>query len=263
MASGIHETAIVDPAAEIGCDVQVGPYSIVESGVVIGDGCVIGPHVLVATKTRLGSGCRVFKGASVGTIPQDLKFMGEETVLTVGDNTIIREFCTLNRGTKANWATVIGSNCALLAYCHVAHDCVLGDNVVASNGLAMAGHVKVGDNVTMGGGVSIHQFARVGEHAFIGANITILKDVIPFALCGGEQHNPRIVGINKVGLERKGFDADRRAKIKKIYRILFRDGFVMEKSLCTVEERFPDDDDARKIVAFVRDSGRGIYRMVT
>ncbi len=261
MSAQIHPTAVVHPKASLGVNVTVGPYAVIEDNVVIGDATSIGSHAVIAWGTRMGRSCRIFNGASVGTIPQDLKFAGEETTLEMGDNVIVREFCTLNRGTKAAGKTVVGSNCALLAYCHVAHDCILGEGVVASNGLALAGHVEVGDYVTFGGFVTVHQFSRIGCHAFIQANSRILKDVVPFAMCGGDPGDPRIAGINKVGLERRGFDEERRSGLKRAYKLLFRQGLTVEQALPALHEQFGDNPDVRLLADFVAASQRGILRM--
>lgn len=262
MASSIHPTAIVDSGATIGENVTIGPYVVVENNVFIGDGCEIGSHALIAYGTTLGKSCRIFHGASVGTIPQDLKYKGEVTTLAIGDNTIIREFCTINRGTKARGETVIGKNCALLAYCHVAHDCVLGDKVVMSNNAVLGGHIEVGNYVVIGGLVGIHQFCRIGDYAFIGARGLVLKDIIPFSLCAaGPSNKERIVGINKVGLERNGFDSERRAKIKRAYKILFRDGLAVKEALVKLSDVFQEDEDIQKIINFIQESDRGIYNM--
>lgn len=262
MAADIHSSVIIDHNAQIGENVKIGPYSVIDGDVIIGDNTEIGPHVLIASGSRIGCGCRIFKGASIGTIPQDLKFKDEYTTLIIGDNTIVREFCTLNRGTSASGRTVIGSNCAFLAYCHVAHDCVIGDNVVVSNSLAMGGHVVVGSNVGIGGIVAIHQFCRIGDHSFIaGGGMRIIKDVVPFAMVGGDPGDPRIFGINKVGLERRGFDSDRRLKIKRAFRIIFREGHTVENAVKELTDRYSNDDDIEKIVGFLKESQRGIIRM--
>ena len=262
MSSTIHPTAVIDSNAYIGERVTIGPFAVIENNVTIGDNCEIGSHVLVANGTTLGKSCKIFHGASIGTIPQDLKYKGEDTVLIIGDNTIIREFCTINRGTIANGKTVIGNNCALLAYCHIAHDCILGDNIVISNSLQMAGHIEVGDYVNIGGVVAMHQFCRIGDHAFIGARSLILKDVIPFALlAAGASGKERILGINKVGLERRGFDSERRAKIKRAFKILYRDGLEVREALIELVKEFPDDGDVIKIITFIEKSERGIYNM--
>jgi UDP-N-acetylglucosamine acyltransferase len=261
MSVKIHPTAIIDPAAKLGVDVVVGPYAVIEANVEIGDRTAIGSHAMVAWGTRMGAGCRIFNSASVGTIPQDLKFAGEETTLEIGDNTMIREFCTINRGTVAAGKTVIGSNCTLLAYCHVAHDCLVGNNVVASNSMTLAGHVTVGNDVTFGGFVGVHQFCRIGDFAFIQSYTRVLRDVITFAMCGGDPAKPRIAGINKVGLERRGYDEARRTKIKRAYKILFRQNLTIEQALPVLSEQFPCDEDIAAILSFIRGSRHGIIRM--
>ncbi|MFP4416458.1 MAG: acyl-ACP--UDP-N-acetylglucosamine O-acyltransferase [Fibrobacterota bacterium] len=261
MAVDIHSTAIVDSSAELDENVSVGPFSIIEANTQIGSGTSIGSHAFIGWGTRLGKNLRIFHGASIGTIPQDLKFAGEETTLHIGDNTIIREFCTLNRGTKEAGVTKIGANCALLAYCHVAHDCIVGDNVIVSNNLAMAGHVHVGNFVGIGGVVAIHQFCRVGDYAFIQAGTRLVKDVLPFAMIGGDPADPKVVGVNTVGLQRRGFDSDRRNRIRRAYRILFKKAETVEDGVRQIEEMYPDDSDIKSIISFVKNSERGIARM--
>jgi UDP-N-acetylglucosamine acyltransferase len=255
----IHATAIIDPKAEIASGVSIGPYTVIESDVIVGEGTEIGPHVLLASGARIGSNCRIFKGASIGTEPQDLKFGGEKTLLKIGDNTTVREFCTLNRGTKAHGESSIGSGCLLMAYCHVAHDCIIGNNVVIANSLAMAGHVTIGNNVNLAGVVSIHQFCRVGDYAFVGATCYVNMDIVPYALVGATPL--RITGLNKVGLERRGFDEARRDRIKKAYRILFRDGNKLDDAIGLLETTFAGDSDVDLLVDFVKKSERGIARM--
>ncbi len=260
MAVNIHPTAIVDKDAQIDEDVSIGPYAVVESNTRIGRGTTIGSHALIGWGTRLGKNIRIFNGASVGTIPQDLKFEGEETTLFIGDNTIIREFCTINRGTKEAGTTKIGKNCALLAYCHVAHDCFVGDNVIASNSLALAGHARVGNYVGIGGVVAVHQFCRIGDHAFIQAGTRVVKDIIPFSMIGGDPGNPKVVGVNTVGLQRRGFDSDRRSRIKNAYRILFKKSDTVEEGIKEIEKEFPGDTDISLLISFLKESERGIVR---
>ena len=259
MAAMIHPTAIVDRHTQIGDNVAIGAYTVIEGDVVLGDGCEIGPHVMIGEHTRIGKECRLFNGACVGLIPQDLKFRGETTFLRIGDRTTIREFCTLNRGTAASGETVIGSGCLLLAYCHVGHDCVLGDHVVISNNLAMAGHVQVGNHVTIGGLCGFHQFVRIGDYSMIGAFSFVTQDVMPFALTAFDP--VRVVDINKVKLERCNFAPDRVQNIKRAYRILFRQHLELDESIARLDAEFPGSDDIRQIVAFARNSTRGILRM--
>lgn len=258
-SSKIHPTAIIDPGVQIGADVTVGPYTVIEHDVVIGDGCQIGPHVMIGSGTRLGKCCRIFKSASIGLEPQDKKYAGEKTLTIVGDNTVIREFVTVNRGTSASGETRIGANCWIMAYCHVAHDCVLGDDVTISNGLAMAGHVTVGNHVTIGGIVPIHQFTRIGDYAMVASVSRPFTDVVPYALVGADP--TRIAGVNKVGLERRGFSAEQIRSIRQAYKILFRENLNLQDALLKLEEEFAGDADVARIISFVKGSQRGIMRM--
>ena len=259
--ANIHSTAIIDKTADLGANVSVGPYTVIEGDVTIADGCEIGPHVLIASGTRMGSGCRIFKGASIGEEPQDLKFGGEKTELIMGNNNVIREFCTINRGTTATGKTVIGSNCLFMAYCHVAHDCVIGDHFVAANTLNLAGHVTIGNHVGTGGTVAVVQFRHIGDHSFIGAYSLINQDVLPYALVAPDP--VRIAGINKVGLERRGYDSPRRTAIRRAYKILLRSGLSQEAALVQLASEFPANTDIQLIIDFAQNSQRGLLRMAT
>jgi UDP-N-acetylglucosamine acyltransferase len=259
MASKIHATAIIDRNAEIGANVTVGPYAVIEGNVKIGEGTEIGPHAMVGEYTTIGKECRIFYSASIGLIPQDMKFKGEKTVLRIGDRTTIREFCSLNRGTVARGETVIGNDCLLLAYSHVGHDCVLGDHVIASNNLALAGHVEVGNYVTIGGVCAFHQFVRIGDYAMVGAFSYVSQDVVPFALVGSEP--VRIADVNKVKLERNGFSPERIQEIKRAFRVLFRGKLNFEDAIKSLTEEFPANEDITRIVDFAKKSERGILRM--
>jgi UDP-N-acetylglucosamine acyltransferase len=255
----IHPTAIIHSKAIIGDRVSVGPYTVVEEDVEIGDECEIGPHVLLASGTRIGKDCRVFKGASLGTIPQDLKFGGEKTFLIIGQNTTIREFCTMNRGTKATGKTVVGDQCLFMAYSHVAHDCRIGNHVVVTNSSSFAGHVHIGNYVRMAGVASIVQFLSVGDYSFIGAYSLVVKNVVPFAMVAPQPL--RIVGINKVGLERLGFDEERRRVIKRAYKILFRSNLPLDEALSHLESDFSNNPDITSIITLARTSKQGLVGM--
>lgn len=262
MSSGIHSSAIIGENVTIGDGVVINAYAVLEDNITLEDNVSIGSHAYIGANTSIGEGTTIFNGASVGTIPQDLKYKGEETTLVIGKNCIIREFCTINRGTVENGSTVIGDNCALLAYCHVAHDCIIGNNVVISNSLSMAGHVKVGDNVVMGGGVGIHQFCKIGSYAMVGAKSVILKDVVPFSLCAkGEAGVERVVGINKVGLERHGFDEKRRREIKKAFKALFRQNLPIKEAIAELRQEFSENEDVAFLIEFLESSERGLYNM--
>jgi UDP-N-acetylglucosamine acyltransferase len=261
MATKIHPTAIIDQSVQIGQDTVIGPYTVIEADVTIGDRCEIGPHVMIGTGTRIDDDCRVFKGAAIGLEPQDKKYANEKTNTYIGKGTLLREFVTVNRGTTARGETRIGENCWIMAYCHVAHDCILGNNVTISNGLAMAGHVEVGNFVTIGGIVPIHQFTRIGDYAIVGAVSRPFMDVVPFAMCGGETET-RIVGINKVGLERHGFSNESRQNIKRAYKILFRENRALPDAVSAIESTYPGDKDIGILLNFLKaESKRGIMRM--
>lgn len=263
MSTNIHPTAIIEQGSHVGADTVIGPYTVIEKDVIIGDRCVIGPHVMLGEGCRLDNECRIFKGAAVGLEPQDKKFHNEKTYTYIGKRTVLREFVTVNRGTVDRGETRIGDDCWIMAYCHVAHDCLLGNNVTISNGLAMAGHVEVGNYVTIGGIVPIHQFTRIGDYAIVGAVTRPFMDVVPFSMVGGEAET-RIIGINKVGLERHGFSEERRADIKRAYKILFRDGLQLADAIIALCEKFPSNDDIKLLVDFLqKPSKRGIMRMAT
>lgn len=261
MGSMIHPMAVVDPKAQLGENVTIGPFAIVEADTVVGDGCQIHPHAFIGTHTTIGQNCQIYHGAICGTIAQDLKFKGEVTTLEIGENTIIREYCTIHKGTSASGKTIVGKNCAILAYGHIAHDCVLRDHVVASNNLGLCGHVEIGNHVGFGAYAGVHQFCRVGDHAYIGAKAALLKDVIPFALVGPDGDEAYIAGINSVGLERRGFDSDRRLRIKRAFKTLFRQNHTIAEALEILGRDYPDDTDIRLIIDFIKSSKRGIYRM--
>ncbi len=254
----IHETAIINPNAEIGKNVKIGPYSIVEDDVVIEDECEISSGALIASGTRLGKKCRVFHGAVLGSIPQDLKFAGEKTTLEIGENTTIREFATLNRGTEDKWKTVIGNNCLLMAYSHIAHDCILGNNVIIANSVNMAGHVIIDDFVGVGGICPVHQFVRIGKHAFIGGGSKVSKDVPPFVLAMGEPF--RFAGLNRVGLTRRGFSEKTLTLIKDVYRIIIQSNLNLRDALKKVNDEIEPIQEVQDILQFYQDSNRGIIR---
>lgn len=257
--TAIHPTAIIEPGAQLGVNVSIGPYAVVERDVEIGDGTEIGPHALVCNGARIGNRCRIFQGASISQVPQDKKYAGEKTLTVIGEDTLIREYVTVNRGTDATGETRIGKRGWIMAYCHVAHDCVLGDDVTISNAMAMAGHVTVGDSVTISGIVSINQFVRIGDYAMVGARARVANDIVPYALVGTEPM--RIVSINKVGLERKGFTPDQLSNIKSAYKILFRDGLSLNDALSKIDTDFPNDDSIKRLTDFVRGSEKGFLRM--
>lgn len=252
----IHPTALVDSESELGEGVVVGPWAIVGPRVQIGDGTEIGPRATIERDTVLGEDCQVANGAVLGTAPQDLKFKGERTVLEIGDRTVIREFATLNRGTSASGRTMVGSDCLLMAYTHVAHDCEIGNHVVLANSVNMAGHVLIEDWVTVGGLTPIHQFVRIGAHAFVGGGSRISQDVPPYCRAAGNP--PRLFGLNSVGLERRGFSDEVRKALKQTYRILFQSSLGLTRALARADEEVDSIPEVRHLLAFIRASERGI-----
>src|ERR1700712_5898045 len=215
----IQPLAYIHPQAKIADNVVIEPFVTIDKDVVIGEGTWIGPNVSIMNGARIGKNCRIFPGAVISGIPQDLKFAGKETTVEIGDNTTIRECVTINRGTKDRWKTVIGNNCLIMAYCHVAHDCVVGNNCIFSNNTTLAGHVTIGDYVVLAGMVAIHQFVQVGSHAFVTGGSLVRKDVPPYVKAAREPLS--YVGINSIGLKRRGYTTEKINHILDIYRILF------------------------------------------
>jgi len=252
----IHPTAIVDASAQIGKNVIIGPYSIVGKNVVINDGVEIKTHVVVGENTTIGKNCTIFHGAIVGEVPQDLKFKGEETYTEIGENTVIREYVTIHRGTDDRWKTVIGNNCLIMAYAHVAHDCELGNNVILANAVNLAGHVTLEDYATLGGLVPVHQFVRIGAHSYIGGGYRVSKDVPPYILASSEPL--KYSGLNAVGLRRRGFTPESRQLMKQAYRILFRSEFNTSQAIEKIKTELTQTEEIRTIVQFVEKTQRGI-----
>ncbi len=219
MSLNIHPTALISSKAEIGNNTTIGPYTVVEDNVVIGNDCIIGPHVGIYEGARIGNRVKIYQGASISNHPQDLKFANEESVFEVGDDSVIREFATLHRGTKETKISKIGKNCLLMAYSHVAHDCIVGNNCILANSVQLGGHVEIGDWVILGGGSLVHQFCKVGMHSMIGGGFRAVVDVPPYVLAAG--HPLKFEGLNVVGLRRRGFTNDDIYKLKEIYALIF------------------------------------------
>lgn len=257
--SRIHATAIVDPAAQLAADVEVGPYSIIGPDVEIGAGSRIGPHVVITGRTRIGANNRVFQFVSLGEIPQDKKYRGEPTRLEIGDNNTIREFCTMNIGTAQDGGvTRLGNNNWVMAYVHLAHDCQVGNNVILANNAQLAGHVVVGDHAILGGLTGVHQFCRIGAHAFTGGSSLVLKDVPPYVTVSG---NPaKAFGINSEGLRRHGFSDDAVAGIKRAYRAVYRSGDTLETALSALAQQVTACPELQPLIDFLSVPGRGITR---
>jgi len=252
----IHPTAIVDSGAQLGAGVRIGPRAIVGPDVRIGDGTTLGPGVLVEQRTTIGSDCRIFQGAVLGSDPQDLKFAGEESWLHIGDRTQIREYATLNRGTSASGETRVGSDCLLMAYVHVAHDCHLGDRIIISNATQLAGHITIGDWAIISGLVAMHQFIRVGRHSFVGGLSRVNQDVPPFCRISGSP--PKLYGLNSVGLERRGFSAEVRAELKRAYRLLFQSEMNLSQALRHARETLTVEGEVAELLDFIEQSERGV-----
>jgi UDP-N-acetylglucosamine acyltransferase len=254
----ISNLAFVHPDAKLGNDVTVEPFAYIADNVVIGDGTWIGPNATVMYGARIGKNCKVFPSAVVSGIPQDLKFKGEETTAEIGDNTTIREGVTVNRGTAAAGKTVVGTNCLLMAYSHIGHDCFIGNNCIIGNATGLAGEVKVDDWAILSGGTLVHQFARIGAHVMIGGGSKIRIDVPPFIKADREPLS--YMGLNSVGLTRRGFEKERIDEIHNIYRAFYQNGMNISKALDYVEKEFRQSPDRDYIINFIRNSERGVIR---
>jgi UDP-N-acetylglucosamine acyltransferase len=259
----IHPTAIIDPGAELGKDVVVGPYAIIGPKVTIGDGCIIGSHAVIESHVRMGKGNRIHSYASVGAIPQDLKFRGEETWVEIGDGNVIREFATVNRGTAGGGGvTGIGNNSLVMAYCHLAHDCRIGDRVIMANAATFAGHVTVEDGAVIGGLSAVHQFVRIGAYCIIGGMSGIGQDVPPYvtAAASRQQRGVALYGLNLVGLRRGGFSAETIAVLKRAFKLIFRATVPVKEALAAAEAELPPIPEVKHLIEFVRSSTRGVLR---
>lgn len=256
--SQIHPTAIIDGAAQLGNNVSVGPHSIIETDTIIGDNVVIGANCLVAQYTELADEVKLFHGAVVGTVPQDLKFEGEKTRLVIGKKTVIREYAMLNRGTHDKHQTVIGANCFLMAYSHVAHDCIVGDNVILANAVNIAGHVEIGDYAIIGGVVPVHQFVKIGAHTMIGGGFRVQQDVCPYSLVAG--YPLKVVGLNAIGLNRRGFSKETVAALDKTFKILFFSKLNTTQAVNRINEEVEMIPEVRAVLDFIKDSERGIIK---
>ena len=252
----IHNTSIVNPDAKIGKNVQVGAYSIIEKNVVIGDGTTIHPYVHIKSGTIIGENNKIFQNATIGEDPQDLKYDNEKTTLVIGDNNVIRENCTLNKGTTAANKTVIKNNCLLMAYVHVAHDCVVEDKVILANGVQLGGHVDIGYHSTVGGMTPVHQFCKVGDHSFVGGGRVVLQDVPPYILATGEPL--QYAGINTVGLRRRQFNQETRSLIKSAYKLIYKSHLNISQALDSINSNIKLTDEIKKIITFISNSDRGL-----
>ena len=255
MTTAIHPTAVVDPAARIGANVEIGPYAVIGADVELGDGCRIGPHVVIDGRVRMGRGNKVFPGACIGLEPQDLKYSGDPTEVVIGDDNTIRECVTINRATSGEERTQLGSGNLLMAYSHIGHNCVLGDRIVIANGVAVAGHVEIGDRAVIGGVLGIHQFVHIGTMAMVGGMSRIDRDVPPFTMVEG--HPGRLRGLNKLGIKRSGLaDRDGGAQLRQLqelWTLLYRSDRVLAEALTAARE-LPLTEAGNLLVGFLEAS---------
>jgi len=255
----IHPTAIVHPKAEIDTNVEIGPYSVIAANVSIGNGTVIGPHVVIEPYVTIGSGCHIYQYASVGTQPQAIKFKGEKTFVKIGRDTIVREFVTINRGTAfGTGVTEIGEKNLLMAYCHVAHDCQTGREVILANNATLAGHIVIGNSVTIGGLVAIHQYVRIGDYAYVGGKSGVPKDIPPYVIAAGDR--ARLYGLNRIGLKRYGFPETTVVALKRVYRIFFRIGITINEAIERARAEVDQIPEVIHFINFIKSSQRGITR---
>lgn len=253
-----YPLANVHPEARIGKNVVIEPFATVQKDVVIDDGSWIGPGAVIWDGSRLGKNVKVYPGASISSIPQDLKFAGEQTETIIGDNTVIREYVTISRGTTDKMKTAIGKNCLLMAYVHVAHDCIIGNNCILVNTVQVAGHVTIDDWAIIGGASALHQFVKVGAHVMVSGGSLVRKDIPPFTKAAREPLT--YAGINSVGLKRRGFSSDKINEIQEIYRYIFMRGLNNSKAIEMIEAELPVSDERELILNFVKESERGIMK---
>jgi len=255
----IHATAIIDPKAELDSNVNVGPYAIIEKNVAIGSGTTVGSHVVIQPYVTIEQDCRIFQYAAIGAPPQSLKFKGEKTHVKIGRGSIVREFVTIHRGTEfGGGLTEVGEENFLMAYTHIAHDCITGRKVIFANNATLAGHIIVGDNATIGGLVAIHQFVRIGKYAYVGGKSAVVKDIPPYVIAAGDR--AKLHGLNSVGLKRHGFSQETVSLLKKAYRIIFRIGITLNEAIERVKAEVEQVPEVVNLIDFIKSSRRGITR---
>ena len=254
----ISSLASIHPNAKLGNDVTIEPFAVIHDNVTIGDGTHIMSHAVIMSYSNIGQNCRIFPGAVIGAVPQDLKFIGEETTVEIGNNTTIREYVTINRGTKDKWKTAIGSNCLLMAYAHVAHDCIIGNNVILANAVQLAGHVEIGDYAIIGGLAGAHQFTRIGAHTYVAGHTVIRKDVPPYVKAAREPMC--YMGLNIVGLQRRSFSQEQIQTISQIYHLLFINNNSTSTAISMINERVDSGKLKEEILEFVQNSKIGIIK---
>lgn len=255
----IHSTAIIDSTAKLGSGVTVGPYTVIGKDVTVGDDTAIGPHVVIGDRTTIGRGCKVFQFASIGAPPQDMAYAGEETSTIIGENNTIREFVTIHAGTvKDKTRTVIGDNNLFMNYVHVAHDCVVGNNIVMANNATLAGHVQIDDHAIVGGLVAVHQYVHIGAYCIIGGASAVSKDIPPYVMAVGNRAT--LHGLNRIGLRRKGFSKEALIDIKDAYNILFHSSLTIKEAAEKLKADFPESPEVGRFIDFIETSTRGIAR---
>jgi len=252
----IHRTALVDPTAELGAEVSVGPYCVIGPKVTVGARCTIAGHTVIERNTRVADGVKIGYGTVIGNDPQDLKYKGEETWVEIGTGTIIREYCTINRGSTATGRTTIGERCFIMTYVHIAHDCVVGNDVIIANSVQMAGHVTVHDRAIISGLVPIHQFVRIGTYAFVGGLSRVNQDVPPYTKAAG---NPvHLYGLNSVGLQRADFPAEVKLALKRAYRLVFNSDLTVSQGVARARVELPEVPEVETFLRFIEASQRGV-----
>lgn len=254
----IQPLAFIDPSAQIADNVIIDPFSVIHKNVVIGSGTWIGSNVTIMEGARIGKNCKIFPGAVISAVPQDLKFEGEETTAEIGDNTTIREFVTVNRGTKDKYTTKVGSNCLIMAYAHIAHDCEVGDGCILANGVTLAGHVKIGDYANIGGLTAIPQFISIGSHTYIAGGAFVRKDIPPFIKAAKEPIS--YMGVNSVGLRRRGFTNEKINEIQEIYRIFYLKGHNTSQAIEIIETEMKPSPERDEILMFMNLCKKGIMK---
>jgi len=250
--------AYVHPGAKIAKNVVIEPFTTIHNNVIIGEGTWIGSNVTIMEGARIGKNCNIFPGCVISAVPQDLKFQDEETTVVIGDNTTLREYVTINRGTVDRGKTVVGKNCLIMAYCHIAHDCIVGDNCIFSNNSTLAGHVTVGDFVILAGMTAVHQFCTLGQHAFVTGGSLVRKDVPPYVK--GAREPMSYVGINSIGLRRRGFTSEKIREIQSIYRILYQKNYNNTQAVRLIEADMEATTERDEILQFIKNSKRGIMK---
>ncbi|MEW6774058.1 MAG: acyl-ACP--UDP-N-acetylglucosamine O-acyltransferase [Bacteroidota bacterium] len=254
----ISPLASVSPKAKLGNNVIVSPFATIEDKVEIGDNTWIGPNAVIMNYSKIGKGCKIFPGAVIGAEPQDLKFKGEESTVEIGDNTTIREFVTIHRGTLDKMTTKVGNNCLIMAYVHIAHDCIIGNNVILANSVALSGHIIIDDYAIIEGMSAAQQFITIGKHAFVGGASLIRKSVPPYVRCAREPL--QYIGVNTVGLTRRGFTPEQIKHIEDIYRIIYVKGYNLQNALEIVEKEIPDSEFKKEILEFIRSQKDGVIK---